>query len=116
MNNEPEVPITYARDRPKDCSFCYFWGGIRKGCKLGGGLKCFYAIHEDKEAEVRCGGCPYGRASPCIGWCTVQVMNAVLGRRKSVHESEPGKEAAADGDSGREEHELHDDEQLSSSG
>lgn len=26
--------LKFAEDRPKDCKFCYFWGGKKKGCTL----------------------------------------------------------------------------------
>ena len=28
--------VKYAEDRPKDCRYCYFWSGKKKGCDLGG--------------------------------------------------------------------------------
>ena len=26
--------VKYAEDRPKDCRYCYFWSGKKKGCDL----------------------------------------------------------------------------------
>ena len=38
--------LKFAEDKPKDCKFCYYWGGKKKGCILGGEEKCFYLIKE----------------------------------------------------------------------
>lgn len=43
--------VRYADDKPKDCKYCYFWGGKKKGCTLGGVENCYYLIKED-EAPV----------------------------------------------------------------
>ncbi|MCD8126728.1 MAG: hypothetical protein LUD82_04410 [Clostridiales bacterium] len=44
-----------------------------------GEQNCAYLIREEAPAEhSRCDGCPYGKYSPCIGWCTVDVINAVF--------------------------------------
>ena len=32
--------VKYAEDRPKDCRYCYFWSGKKKGCDLGGEENC----------------------------------------------------------------------------
>ena len=29
----------YTEDKPKDCRYCYFWGGKKKGCMLD---SCYY--------------------------------------------------------------------------
>ncbi len=41
-------------------------------------------VYENKSADAQgkkmpdkksgCDGCPYGRNSPCIGWCTRQIL------------------------------------------
>ncbi|MCD8019801.1 MAG: hypothetical protein LUF92_09555, partial [Clostridiales bacterium] len=73
--------VRYSRDKPKDCKFCYYWQGREKGCLMGED-NCAYLIREEEPAErSRCDGCPYGRYSPCIGWCTVDVINAVFKNR-----------------------------------
>ena len=28
--------MRFTEDRPKDCRYCYFWSGKKKGCELGG--------------------------------------------------------------------------------
>lgn len=63
----------YAKDKPKDCRYCYFWRGKRKGCKLGE-ENCYYIIKAKPKPKSECDGCPYGRVNPCIGWCTKKVM------------------------------------------
>lgn len=42
-----------------DCQYCLYWKGKLKGCVCPDGCCC-----------------PYGRAAPCIGWCTKEVMRA----------------------------------------
>ncbi|MBQ6833663.1 MAG: hypothetical protein IJO55_04515 [Lachnospiraceae bacterium] len=64
--------ITYSPDKPKDCHFCYYWKNNKVGCKLGV-EKCYYRV-TPKKAVSECDGCPYGRASPCIGWCTKRIL------------------------------------------
>ncbi|MCD8150049.1 MAG: hypothetical protein LUE92_10945 [Clostridiales bacterium] len=60
----------YSEDKPKDCAYCYFWLGKRKGCGLD---SCFYLEEEDGQ-EDSCRDCPYGRVSPCIGYCIRKVL------------------------------------------
>ncbi len=62
----------YAPDKPRDCSLCYFWEK-KKGCSLGGD-NCYYLISTPEKTNNECDGCPYGRHSPCIGWCTKQLL------------------------------------------
>ncbi|MCD8122481.1 MAG: hypothetical protein LUE65_09650 [Clostridiales bacterium] len=67
--------IRYAADKPKDCRYCYFWGGKKKGCELGED-KCYYILppEEPKKEKSPCGGCPYAKNHPCIGFCMVKLM------------------------------------------
>ena len=37
----------YTEDKPKDCRYCYFWGGKKKRCMLNG---CYY---QRKEKEMQ---------------------------------------------------------------
>ena len=62
----------YAPDRPKDCRFCYFWENRKTGCMLGVD-SCYYLLDE-AESESECKNCPYGRVSPCVGWCTKKLL------------------------------------------
>ena len=65
--------ISYAPDKPKDCRYCYFWKNNKAGCELGTD-NCYYRIQPKKKAVSECDDCPYGRASPCIGWCTKHIL------------------------------------------
>ena len=67
--------IRYAADKPKECKYCFFWGGKKKGCELGE-AKCYYILPEKKKAEPKspCDGCPYGRVNPCIGYCLREIQ------------------------------------------
>lgn len=73
MGGEDVQEVTYAADKPSDCSKCYFWKGTRKGCSLGK-ENCYYLISVPEKVKTECDGCPYGRDHPCIGWCTKKIM------------------------------------------
>ena len=75
-----------------DCQYCLYWKGKKKGCTYPDGCCCpteqkptrrngieqVYAKDSEETALVsECTGCPDGRDSPCIGWCTKEVMHAV---------------------------------------
>lgn len=64
--------IRYSEDKPKECRYCYFWKNNKAGCELGKG-NCYYRI-EGKKPVSECDDCPYGRAGPCIGWCTRKIL------------------------------------------
>ena len=74
-----------------DCRYCLYRKGKLKGCVYPDGCCCpvpqkparrngieqVYEANADNAAPVsECEGCPYGRAAPCIGWCTKEVMRA----------------------------------------
>lgn len=61
------------RDEPDRCRDCSFWKGKRKGCVLADG-ECPSLNIILPKPEPKCGGCPYGRNQPCIGWCTLKIM------------------------------------------
>lgn len=69
----------YSADKPADCAYCYFWGGKKKGCELS---LCYYLIPPVEEETIPigsgeagdCKSCPYGRHSPCIGFCTAKIL------------------------------------------
>lgn len=65
----------YAADKPSDCRYCYFWTSDKKGCHLGE-ANCYYRLEQKpkRKANNECNGCPYGVHSPCIGWCTKNLM------------------------------------------
>ncbi len=60
----------YAEDKP-DCAYCYF--RKKKGaCRL---KKCYYLLPEKPEkGEETCEDCPYGKHSPCIGYCLLKIV------------------------------------------
>ena len=62
----------YTKDKPKDCRYCYFWGRKKKRCMLDG---CYYQ-RKPENVNSECYGCPYGRAQPCIGWCTREILRS----------------------------------------
>ena len=71
----------HTEDKPKDCRYCYFWKQT-EGCTYRGKTDCYYISAQKPPATVsECDGCPYGRASPCIGWCTKELMRS-MGRWK----------------------------------
>ena len=74
-----------------DCRYCLYRKGKLKGCVYPDGCCCpvpqkparrngieqVYDAAADSAAPVsECEGCPYGKAAPCIGWCTKEVMRA----------------------------------------
>lgn len=65
----------HIEDKPKDCRYCYF----RKksaGCTYRGESGCYYQP-EKKTNLSECDGCPYGYATPCIGWCTKELLRSL---------------------------------------
>ena len=64
--------VAYDPDKPKNCRYCYFWKSNKGGCELGT-ENCYYRTIETK-AISECDDCPYGRANPCIGWCTKKIL------------------------------------------
>lgn len=65
--------VGYASDKPSDCAYCYFFSAGRKKCKR---KECFYRISSPPlRRKVThwepCEGCPYGKHSPCLGYCIV---------------------------------------------
>lgn len=86
----------YAPDKPKECKHCYFWKGKRKGC---GRKECYYllsegsnesgAVHEnlpmpESGEKKSCLGCPYGRHSPCIGYCLRKIMREMKEKKQAA--------------------------------
>ena len=64
----------YTADRPSDCIYCYFWNGRTKSCRE---QKCYYLADDGQEKNGqagRCTGCPYGKHSPCIGYCLLRLI------------------------------------------
>lgn len=71
----------YAEDKPISCEYCYYWKGKGKGCER---KTCYYILPEKAPPTVEelakyyqrgnCDSCPYGRASPCIGFCIEKIL------------------------------------------
>ena len=74
------------------CRYCLYWKGKKTGCIYPSGCCCpipqkppvrngqpviYPKEQEDSPAKTECDGCPYGRDSPCLGWCTKQVMKSL---------------------------------------
>ena len=87
-----------------DCQYCLYWKGKKKGCIYPEGCCCpiaqkparrngieqIYKTYKTKDKETpavsECDGCPYGRDSPCIGWCTKEIMRtAGLPKERERH-------------------------------
>lgn len=89
---EPNAAIEgrkYSEEKPWSCKYCYWWGGKKKGCSL---KQCHYLLPEKKKAvkTTPCGGCPYGKHVPCIGYCIARLHSerkertwVIAGRSKS---------------------------------
>ena len=63
----------YAEDKPKDCSYCFFWKKNETACGLGE-ENCYYLIQVSEREPSLCDGCPYRQDHPCIGWCTKKLL------------------------------------------
>lgn len=79
----------YAKDKPSNCAYCYFWIANKKCC---GQKECYYLLHDDAsnsnsettdsqetdhftpEEIGNCKTCVYGRHSPCIGYCIKKIL------------------------------------------
>ncbi len=86
----------YAPDKPKECKHCYFWKGKRKGCSQE---ECYYLLPEEKQQSEAtpgnpslqkpggagdCQGCPYGRNSPCIGYCIKKIIQEMREKKQAA--------------------------------
>ncbi|MBQ9278836.1 MAG: hypothetical protein IJ224_09430 [Lachnospiraceae bacterium] len=72
----------YSEDKPFDCRYCYFFNDKKDCCTM---KECYYAIPLKEEvafAEGDCRGCAYGRASLCIGYCTLKNLMDLKVRRE----------------------------------
>ena len=79
------------------CEYCLFWKGRKVGCMYSDGCCCPVAqkppvrfgvqiqypeIEHTIASQPKCDGCPYGRDTPCIGWCTKELLRSVRGCAK----------------------------------
>ena len=69
----------YIEDKPDDCRYCYFWDLNDPHCVYDNG--CYYSLPEqfniDLNIKNECVDCPYGIHSPCIGWCTREILRSI---------------------------------------
>ena len=96
--NQAKDSRNYAEDKPGDCKHCYFWKGKRKGCSQE---ECYYLLPEGKTASSyvsgnlrsqefsksgggACHSCPYGRHSPCIGYCIQKILKEMREKKQSA--------------------------------
>lgn len=68
--------MRYAADKPEECTYCYFWHERKGRCERE---TCYYLVEQEKEQEPDamhgdCRFCPYGRHSPCIGYCLAKIL------------------------------------------
>lgn len=74
------------------CKYCAYWKGKKIGCVYENGCCCpepqkptkrngiaqvYPADSPNEVLTSECEDCPYGRDSPCLGWCTKNVMRSV---------------------------------------
>lgn len=96
--NRAKDSRNYAEDRPGDCKHWYFWKGKGKGC---GQEECYYLLPMEKTASANvhgnpmpqgfstngggaCESCPYGRHSPCIGYCIQKILQEMREKKQSA--------------------------------
>lgn len=49
MMSDEVKTLKVAEDKPKDCKFCYYWCGKKKGCIIGGVLMLLLIRTEKRE-------------------------------------------------------------------
>ena len=95
----------YEEDKPRDCRYCYYWGGRNKGCTQ---KECWYLIPLPVKPEPtfdangvpipNCKTCAYGRLEPCIGYCIAKIEREVFSKTRGW---KPFAEPADPGDGSR---------------
>ena len=80
MQAEKAAKERFSEDKPGNCAGCYFWNRKKKVCTQE---RCYYLLPEEAaDANVGdCGGCPYGRVSPCIGYCLLKILREMRRKR-----------------------------------
>ena len=79
----------YEEDKPRDCRYCYYWGGRFKGCL---NKDCWYLIPLPAKpkftlntgvlSELNCKTCAYGKITPCIGYCIAKIEREVFSKTR----------------------------------
>lgn len=92
MQTREAVNQKFAQDKPKNCTGCYFWHQKKKVCTKE---QCYYLLPEPETntAYGECGGCPYGRHSPCIGYCLLKILQEIR-QKKKISEKKEGADYA----------------------
>lgn len=72
--------MKYAKDKPKDCKYCYFFDPQEKECELSK-EHCYYLLPKKavKKEVNRCDSCNYGKQKRCVGYCIAEI--AAEGRK-----------------------------------
>lgn len=70
-NNRPR----YAREKPEECSQCFFWQDKRKRCTIGGHSNCYYLMEAPLRKQSICDTCSFGKIRPCVGFCIRQLTS-----------------------------------------
>lgn len=72
----------YIEDKPADCRYCYFGDVDDPHCAYDANdNECYYSLTEQSNIKLsiknECANCPYGLHSPCIGWCTREILRSI---------------------------------------
>ena len=77
----------YEKDKPRDCRYCFYWAGRCRGCSR---RECCYLLPKPGVVKPRtdkngvpipdCKTCPYGKLSPCIGYCIAKIEREVFSK------------------------------------
>ena len=84
----------YARDKPQNCRLCGFWEPEIDDCERD---CCWYLLPPPQKKPVEefdeqgklilnCELCPYGKLSPCIGYCIAKLHREVAEEFKKARE------------------------------
>ena len=86
MQAEKRARKRFAPDKPQDCAFCYFWHSGKKRCTKAA---CYYLLPDVEvsgQKEGDCRNCPYGRNTPCIGYCLQKILLELRSRKSGDKE------------------------------
>lgn len=77
----------FSQDKPGNCAGCYFWNKKEKACTEE---RCYYLLPEKRPdgESGNCGNCPYGRCSPCIGYCLLKILQEMRRKRETSTKKE----------------------------
>ena len=65
----------YAREKPTECSQCFFWIDKKKRCTLGSNSNCYYLMEAPPKKPSICDNCSFGKTRPCVGYCIRQLTS-----------------------------------------